>query len=59
MRLFRTTLAIPLLAVTLASLAAANHGVAPMAKNLGADVEKREAVKQAFLYNYDNYEKYA
>lgn len=27
--------------------------------NLGVDVNKREAVKQAFLYNYRNYEKYA
>lgn len=29
------------------------------AQNLGADVAKRDAVKKAFIYNYENYQKYA
>lgn len=43
----------------LATLAAAGDHPLPVSSNLGADVEKREAVKRAFIYNYDNYLKYA
>ncbi|CAO1636497.1 unnamed protein product [Parajaminaea phylloscopi] len=58
-----------LCAVSLLTPAAATNGptsneqlvpvVPPVSDNLGADVEKREAVKKAFVYNFENYEKYA